>query len=868
MIGKVISHFKIVEKLGKGGMGIVYKAHDQKLDRAVALKFISSDYTPTENEKDRFLQEAKAAAKLNHPNICSIHSIDNYEGQPFIEMEYIEGETLRERLRSPSQMPLDTYRKYAAQLTDALAAAHQKGIIHRDIKPENIMVDNHGKIKIMDFGLAKLKGMPSYTNAGSTLGTLTYMSPEQIKGDLLDERSDLFSLGIIFYEMLTGLHPFSAEYQQALIFKILNEDPEALSTYRNDLPVALENIINRCLQKDPQSRYHSADDLKLELRGEKKGPILKKNQKQSLTSWRQLPISLNRFATKNFSSIISVGTLILLMVIFWIQPFSIPGTAEETIPGERHIAVLPFNNLNPRDIPPSLNNGILEILTSHITQLEMHERGLWVIPSSEIRAGNITSVKEANQLLGANLAVTGSLQHIGDQLLLTINLVDGTTMRQLRSSTLEMDWSNQMELQDEVVQNLTSMLEIELEPEAVQSITAGGTLASQAYQHYIEGQGYLSRYDESNIDRAIDIFHKSINADSGFVRAYAALAETYWRKYELTHDTQWAEHAIKFGNQAIGLMAQPIPDVYITLALINNGMERYQKALGMLNYLSEYEKLSYRAIIEQAKAYEGLEQPVKAEKSYHQAIERKKNYWDGYYSLGLFYSNHGRLKEAAEAFEEVTKLAPTNARAFTSLGAIYQYLGETQKAIETLHRSLEVNPTYQALTNLGTIYFYQRDYEAASRIYEQALELNDTDRRIWGNLGYAYHWINKDSTIVTTAMRKAIELTEQELEVTPNNQELLQELAGYYLAVGNVNKCRTYIRQLTSKKNIQQDTRIALIPLFERLGDRDSALHWMERSLKEGDDIAILTSLKEMDNFWADARVKQLQKEYIKEKIK
>lgn len=861
MIGKIISHFRIVEKLGKGGMGIVYKAHDEKLDRTVALKFISPDFIPSQKDQNRFLQEAKATAKFNHPNICSIYSIDEYEGQPFIEMEFIEGETLREKMQHSGQMPLDMFRDYALQLAEALSAAHQKGIIHRDIKPENIMLVNNERVKIMDFGLAKLKGVQNDTNEESTLGTLTYMSPEQIRGDNIDERSDLFSLGIVFYEMLTGLHPFNAEYRQALTFQILNKEPEPPSSLQEDLPVAIEDIVMRCLQKDQEKRYRSAADLKLELKEEKKWPILHPNK--SIAIGRKTFSTFPFFRNRSLASVISVGTLILLISLFGIRPLiNNSNEMPENIPEEKHLAVLPFNNLSPDDIPNSLNDGIMEILTSHITGLEMHEQSLWVIPSTEVRAGKVSSVKEATQLFGANLAVTGSLQHIGDQLLLTINLVDGATMRQLRSVLIKMPWSNQTQLQDEVVQNLTDMLEVELEPDAVQSITAGGTSTSEIYQRYIEGQGYLSRYDAENIDRAIKIFRETIVADTAFVRAYAALAETYWRKYELNRNTRWADEAINYGSRAIDLMDQQIPEVYITMALINNGMERYDAALEMLAKLSGQEQKSYRALIEQAKAFEGLGDITKAEELYHQAIDRKSLYWDGYNILGLFYKNQGRFEEAAKAFEKVTELAPANVRALSSLAGIYHNLGRTDQAIATLHRSLKMEPTYRALTNLGTIYFYQRDYSQAIRFYEQALELNDTDRRIWGNLGYAYQQTDQDSAIINPTIEKAIALTEQELEVTPNNQELLTELAGYYLVIGDAETCRKLVSRLTKLQNIQPDTRISLIALYEQLGERDLALLWMETTLKLDDNIEILESLEEMEGLLADPRVTKLRKQY------
>lgn len=862
MIGETISHFKIEEKLGEGGMGVVYKAQDTKLDRPVALKFISSDSTPSEEEKERFLQEARSVAKLSHPNICNIHSIGEHEGQQFIEMEYIEGETLRNKINESGRVDLDLFRDYAIQLAEALAAAHEKGIIHRDIKPENIMVDNNGRVKIMDFGLAKLKGMQHYTKTGSTVGTLTYMSPEQIQSNDVDARSDIFSLGIVFYEMLTGVHPFEAEYKQALMFKLLNDDPELPSSLHDDIPLELEDLVVRCLQKDREKRYHSVEDIRLELKGEKQWPIQQQDETKFKTDWSRLVSNVGRFGRRNLVSITSIALLVILLGIFWIDLPSFMGETNEQIPDNKHIAVLPFNNLSPQDIPQSLNDGMMEILTSKITQMEMQEGSLWVVPSSEVRADGVNSVKEATRKLGANLAVTGSLQHVGDQLRLTINLVDGNTRRQLRSEMLEIEWGNHIRLQDEVVHKLTNMLEIEMEPQDVQSMTAGGTQNSRVYQLYIEGRGYLSRRDLEGYNRAIELFKKTIEEDSGYVRGYAALAETYWRKYDKTHDTQWTEKALKYGQEAIELMDEQIPEVYITMALINNGMERYKEALGMLGELGEQKSISYQALIEEAKAYEGLGEPEKAEDFYQKAIERRKDYWGGYNSLGKFYLKQERFEEAVETYLKVTELAPERVGGFTNLGNAYFGLRKVDKALDAFHKSLEIRPNYEALTNLGIFYFYKKDYQEAIRMYEQALDLNDTDRRIWGDLGYAYYWSGSDSAKVRKAMKKAIELAKQELEVTPKNQVLLGELAGYHLAMGNSKKSRKLLQRVISLGKMNSEKRRTIIHLYERLGERESALEWVEKSLSQGDDLATLKTLEGTNKLFDDPRFKELQKKY------
>src|ERR1051326_6044496 len=269
MIGKLISHYKILDKLGEGGMGIVYQARDTELDRMVALKFLPERLTSNDAERARFLQEAKAASALNHPNVCTIYGIDEFEGRKFIEMEYVDGSTLRRKV-SESPLRLNDAISFAIQIGEALQEAHSKGIVHRDIKCENIMVNSKNQIKVMDFGLAKLKGSLKLTRTSSTVGTLAYMAPEQIQGGEVDARSEIFSFGIVLYEMLTGHTPFRGEHDAAMMYSILNEEPAPVARYQPDVSPEIDHIIRRALEKNPADRYQHVDDMVSELRRSQK----------------------------------------------------------------------------------------------------------------------------------------------------------------------------------------------------------------------------------------------------------------------------------------------------------------------------------------------------------------------------------------------------------------------------------------------------------------------------------------------------------------------------------------------------------------------------------------------------------------------
>ncbi len=369
-----LSYYKVLEKIGEGGMGEIYKAEDTRLGRMVALKFLSKEHTTRKNYRTRFEQEAHAAAALNHPNICTIYSVEEYDETHFISMEYIDGKTLRAIIDS-GDLKTDQVIDYGIRIASALSTAHEKGIIHRDLKPENVMVDSAGRIKGMDFGLARMKGTQNITQEDNRVGTLAYMSPEQLRGGEIDHRSDLFSFGIILYEMLTGIHPFQGEYEQAISYQLMNEDPPHAPL--DDNVSEIKDLVLRCLKKKPDDRYPSAGDIV-----------------NDLTRCKNLNLSPVPYSSQKLISKLSgrkpvyfSGTIILMILLGGFFLFdSLWFTSPVIESNEKHLVVLPFNNLSEDIIPASLSDGITEILTSKITQIGAEKGKLWVVPNSEIRS--------------------------------------------------------------------------------------------------------------------------------------------------------------------------------------------------------------------------------------------------------------------------------------------------------------------------------------------------------------------------------------------------------------------------------------------------------------------------------------------------
>jgi serine/threonine-protein kinase len=856
MIGEKISHYRIVEQLGEGGMGVVYKAEDTKLERMVALKFLPLQATGSKEEKSRFVNEAQAAARLNHPNICTIYAIEESQGKAFIAMEYIEGLSLKEKIES-GPLSLDKAVDLVIQVAEGLREAHKKGIIHRDIKSANIMVTEDGRAKIMDFGLAKLAGRTQLTKSGTTLGTVAYMSPEQARGQGVDHRTDIWSLGIVLYEMLTGSFPFKGDYEQAVIFSILNEDPVPMTNVSNDIPLELERIVNKCLQKEPAERYQTVSELDADIiRAAGDMGWVDSTRLKAISKPRYSGLRLNRKLTIALAGVIMVVLLSLLVPVGWrVMKNWLPFGG---VPAQKHLLVLPFTNVGGDPHNQAFCDGLVETLSSKLTQLEQFQGSLWVVPASEVRRGGIESASQAQQAFGVNLVVSGSVQRIDDRFRLTLNLIDAKTLRQLSSSVIDDQMSNISILQDESVIKIAEMLNVELRPETRSVLAAGGTTVPDAYDFYLQGRGHLQRYETTeNIDTAIGLFKQAVAQDSLYALAYAGLGEAYWRKYELTKDSNWVEKAQAFCTRSIKLNDLLAP-VHVTLGIIKNGTGRYEDALNEFQRALQLDPVNSDAYRGLARTYVALGKIVKAEATYKKAIKLRPSYWAGYENLGWFYYSYGRYAEAERMFSRVTELTPDNARGYYSLGAMYYLTGHYDSAASLFEKSIAIEPTAQAYSNLGTTYFFLTRYADAVEMYEKAIDLGENQYIIWGNLADSYRYMPGRSEAAREAYQRAVELAEEQLVINPNDAQLRSSLAVYYANLGNHNKALdeiTWARKL-APENVTVLFKRVLIFEFAKL--RDQALEALQEALQHGYSIEEVRNHPDLFELRKDPRYQRL----------
>jgi serine/threonine protein kinase/tetratricopeptide (TPR) repeat protein len=861
MVGRTISHFEILEKLGEGGMGVVYCARDLKLDRLVALKVLPPEHMTNARRRARFAGEAKAASALNHPNIITIYEIESVDGADYIAMEFVRGSTLGDLIQIPG-MDLPLVLDYASQIASALSAAHAAGIVHRDIKPANIMVTKSGVAKLLDFGLARIEQpdvdpdaptatLAFLTHPGTVVGTVAYMSPEQAQGRGAGPRSDIFSFGVVLYQMLTGALPFQAGSEIGLLYEIVNTPAPPLGKARADLPPVLGGIVEKALEKDPEKRFQRVDDLWNDLKELRR--LLDSGVSARDISFSSIPARPERRRQLLGIVALAASVLLLLAVIGWrFAPRWL-----NRVPQEKKIAVLPFRNIGGDRDNQAFCDGMMEALTSELTELSQFHGSLWVVPASEVRREGLASPGEARRALGANLVITGSVQRDHDHVHLTANLIDAGTLRQLRSREIQRPVGEVADLQDSVVQEIAGMLQVELGDRDRQVLAAGQTATSGAYDFYLQARGHLQRRGSGDIDEAIRMFQQAIALDSRYALAYAGLGEAYWRKYRDTRDTQWVEPARKNCQVALGLNSQLAP-VYVTLGIIEEGAGQHKDALDALDKARQLEPSNPSVFSELGSVQEAMDKLDEAESSYKAAAQLRPGDWTSLNALGGFYYRRGRYQDAIPLFQKITELAPANSQGYTNLGATYAMAGQYESAAVSFQQSLTLRPTASAYSNLGTIYYFLgRCQEAVSKM-ERASQLAPKSEQVWGNLGDAYACLPGRKSDADLAYRRAIRSGQERLAVNGADGETLSVVALYEAklgdkskALGNIQKARRLAPE--SRKVFWES---ALV--YELSGQRSEALNALQQAIRTGQPMDEVRGEPALASLRADPRYQRL----------
>ncbi len=700
MIGETILHYKVIEKLGEGGMGVVYLAEDTKLERKVAIKFLPRNIAGNPEERERFKIEAKAAAALNHPNIATIHAIEESGDDTFIVMEFIDGIELKDKIKSIS-IPTDEALNIAIQIAEGLEAAHKKGIVHRDIKSQNIMITTEGKVKIMDFGLAKMRGGTQLTKIGSTVGTVAYMSPEQARGDEVDNRTDIWSLGVVLYEMLTGKMPFKGDYDQAVIYSIINEEPVPIEHSDFKVPKDLVQILNHMLSKNPELRYQSAYLLLNDLDSLRSGSFLKSTNKV-IAKHSLFNVSKYRRTAILFSVILLFAVIIATFIFIKNEHSEI-----------NSIAVLPFTNVNGNPDVEYLSDGITENLINNLSRIT----SLRVIPRNTAFTfkRHINDLEDIGRKLNVQAVVTGRVSQQGENLIVQADLIDIKRQAELWGNQYNSKISDLIKIQENIANGIYQKLNPVITKGNDMPLHKNYTENAEAYQLYLKGRYYWSQRQYGPA-KPIEYFNEAIMKDSNYAPAYVGLADCYFVS------PYW--ESSNLSPMEAGLLGKKV----LTKALqIDDSLAEAHASLGFyyLNYAWNW---------------------AEAEKELKTAIALNPKYPTAHHWYSHYLTAMGRTKESLVESQTALKLDPLDDVLNAHLAWHYIFARQYDKAIEQCKKTIK-----SEANSFWPHYYLGWALQQTAKInesiieFQKALMLNPNATYIIASMGYVYALQNKSN---------------------------------------------------------------------------------------------------------------------------
>jgi serine/threonine protein kinase/tetratricopeptide (TPR) repeat protein len=814
-----LSKYRIISKLGAGGMGEVYKAEDPALLRIVAIKVMSKQGERTADAATRFLREARAASVFNHPNIATIYEIGETGEHTYIVMEYVDGRSLRDLIKTGEVKP-EKVIEITLQICDALGEAHSRGIIHRDIKPENILLTDRGRVKLVDFGLAKtvstgLRGggitaAESLTDSGTVMGTLSYMSPEQLRGEQLDERTDIFSFGIVLYEMITGDLPFPGANSFEVAASILKDPALEIGTVPRQLPHGIKNVVARLLEKHRRDRYPSFAEVKLAIESLAQESFA--SSSGDLNPTISLPVQARSHRSASLAAAMRSSSRFI----------AAPPT----------ILVLPLQSVGSDEKSSYIGIGLAHAITTDLAKI----KGLSVL-SKSAGAGRIDEVghgvRQLAQELGATILLEGEVMRAGEIIGVMARLTDAETGRVIWGSQYRGDASDLFSIQDAVCESIAEALKLSISSDVRDQIARPATTNIDAFEFYSQGRAFLERRDvKENIDYAIQMFEEALSLDKSFALAYAGLGEAYWQKYQITYDSAWIDAAITASDHALVLDANQA-QVHISLGIIYHGTGKIDSAVQAFERAIELQPAGDDAHKWMGRCFQEKGDMEGAIRYFKRAIALRPGYWENYNSLGFCYYSFSQYRDAAEQFRRVIAMQPDNYHGYDNLGGIYCFLGLYEEAVMMHQRAIEIYPNGVSYANLGTAYFYLVRYDEAIEAYRAALELNPRDDDLYRNLGDAYLRVGQESE-ARLQFETACDLLEKHLSINKDDAGVLGRLGVCQSKIGRAAEALATIDKATLLEPRNTTIMYERAVVYTLAGHIDTAIGFLSAALASG----------------------------------
>jgi len=783
--------YEIIEELGKGGMGKVYRVFDKKIDEEVALKLIKPEIATDAETIKRFSNELKLARKIAHRNVGKMYELMEEEGAHFITMEYVPGENLKSMIRMSGQLGIGTAVSVAKQVCEGLAEAHRLGVVHRDLKPSNIMIDKAGNARIMDFGIARSLQAKGITGAGVMIGTPEYMSPEQVEGREADQRSDIYALGVILYEMVTGRAPFEGDTPLSIAVKQKTEAPQDPRVLNAQVPSGLSHVILRCMEKDRAKRYQTAEEVVSELDEIERGiPTTERiiPRKEPFTS-REITVKFS--LRKLFMPALVLIALVIIGVIF---ALFIPKKGKETLPqalSKSSIAVVPFENYSDNKEDESFSNGITEDITTQLSKISE----LQVCPSMSVAKyrKSTKGAKEIGSELGVAFVLGGSIRRAGDQVRVTAQLIDTGTDKQVWAEAYDRQLREIFSIQSDIAQKIAAELKAKLTPAEKEQVEKKPTKDVRAYEYYLKGREYYNRYIKEDNEQAIELYNKALEIDPDYALAHAGLGDAYQQRvYRFGFPETWLDTAIEEAKKAISLDSD-LPEGY--------------KALAAVYYVKGWLR----------KSIEAGQKAVKANPNSALALN----------ALGFYYEEIGEYDKAFPLINKAVILSPAWAYPCSQMGTIYYGLDDLARAEEWLKKAVELQPNLDFATqSLDQFYLACGDFQKAVQQIQKFLSLSP-------NVPDAL-WYAARAELFSGNYEKAQEYYQK-------SGSGLVELGYIYWKTGKKDEARKLFKESLDRlqKQIEQgdeyyDTREYIAMIYATQGNKEEALRWLQKAVDAG----------------------------------